>query len=95
MNKMLVAAVAAVAIGWVAATPVLAATDAQKQAAIDKWQNMTPEQKEAAKAKMQSKYNAMTPEQQQKFAEKHPQAAARLQAKSGAPAPAVAPAPAQ
>jgi Protein of unknown function (DUF3106) len=75
------------------------ATDAQKQAAAEKWKQMTPEEQAAAKSKAKSKWESMTPEEQaaakKRYAEKHPQAAKRMEAKASAPAPAPASAPAK
>ena len=93
MNKTLLAAIIAMATGLVAVAPAHATemTDAQKQAATEKWQNMTPDERAAAKAKAKARYDAMTPEQQaaakKKFAENHPEAAAKMAAKQAASAP--------
>ncbi|MCK7493957.1 MAG: hypothetical protein MZW92_23830 [Comamonadaceae bacterium] len=52
----------------------------------EKLQNMTPEEKAAAKEKARAKWEAMTPEQQaaakKRFAERHPKAAERAQDKA-------------
>jgi hypothetical protein len=86
MKQTLLAAI--VAVGFAAIAPVHAATDAQKDAAVQKWQSMTPEEQAAAKAKAKAKYDSMTPEEQaaakKKFAERHPQAAQKLEAKRAA-----------
>jgi hypothetical protein len=91
MNKTLVASLVAAVVGVLASTSTFAqATDAQKQAAAEKWKQMTPEEQAAAKAKAKAKWDSMTPEEQaaakQHFAEKHPQAAKRMEAKGAAPA---------
>ena len=98
MNKTLAAGLAAALVAVLASTAVLAqATDAQKQAAVEKWKQMTPEEQAAAKAKAKAKWDAMTPEEQaaakQKFAQKHPEAAKRWEAKHAATAPAAASTP--
>jgi Protein of unknown function (DUF3106) len=56
---------------------------AEKKAAVKaKYDAMTPEQKAEKKAAAKANYDAMTPEQQaeakKKFAEKHPEAAAKV-----------------
>lgn len=88
MKKTLMAAIAAAATGLVALAPVHAATDAQKKAAVEKWQAKTPEEKAAAEANMKAKYDAMTPEQKKEFAAKHPKVAAKMDAAKAASAPA-------
>lgn len=88
MNKTMLAACAAIATGLISAAPVHAATDAQKKAAIEKWQEKTPEEKAAAEAKAKAKYEAMSPEQKKEFAAKHPRAAAKFDSEKAAPAPA-------
>ena len=49
-------------------------------------QNMTPEEKAAAKEKARAKWESMTPEEQaaakKRFAERHPKAAKRAQEKA-------------
>lgn len=89
MNKPLIACFAALALH--APGAVMAATEAQKQAAAEKWKQMTPEEQAAAKAKAKTKWDAMSPEEQEaakkKFADKHPQAAKRAEAKQAASAP--------
>ncbi len=87
MKKLLLAA-AAIAYGLAALAPVHAATDAQKKAAMEKWQEKTPEEKAAAEAKMKAKYDAMTPEEKKAFAAKHPRAAEKMNAAPAAPATA-------
>ena len=91
MKKLSLAA-AAIAYGLTALAPVHAATDAQKKAAMEKWQEKTPEEKAAAEAKMKAKYDAMTPEEKKAFAAKHPRAAEKMNAAPTAPA---TPAPAK
>lgn len=88
MKKTLMAVTAAIATSLAALAPAHAATDAQKKAAVEKWQEKTPEEKAAAEAKMKAKYDAMTPEQKKEFAAKHPKAAAKIDAKKAASAPA-------
>lgn len=88
MNKTMLAALAAIATGLIASTPVHAATDAQKKAAIEKWQEKTPEEKAAAEEKAKARYDAMSPEQKKEFAAKHPKAAAKFEAEKAASAPA-------
>lgn len=81
----LLALLAAVAGTTLPLLPAHAATDAQREAAREKWQSMTPEEQAAAKEKMKQKWQSMTPEQQEaakkRFAERHPDAAKRLQEK--------------
>ena len=72
MKKLSLAA-AAIAYGLTALAPVHAATDAQKKAAMEKWQEKTPEEKAAAEAKMKAK---------------HPRAAEKMTAAPAAPATA-------
>lgn len=78
----LLALVAALAA---ASVPVHAASDEQRAAAREKYKNMTPEEKAAAKEKMKEKWDSMSPEEQEaakkRFAEKHPRAAKRLEEK--------------
>ncbi len=63
MNKTFAASLAAVTL--LLAGPVAAqATDAQKQAAAEKWKQMTPEEQAAAKAKARANYESKTPEEQ-------------------------------
>ena len=88
MKKTLLTVVAAVATGLVALAPAYAATEAQKKAAVEKWQEKTPEEKAAAEAKMKAKYDAMTPEEKKAFAAKHPKAAAKMNGDAAASAPA-------
>lgn len=80
-----------------AATPASGPSDARREAAVERWKQMTPEERAAAKAKAKARYDAMTPEQQaavrQHMAEKHPQAAQRLQARQNAPVASPASAP--
>ena len=65
MNKSLGAGLVAALVAAFATTSVFAqATDAQKQAAAEKWKQMTPEEQAAAKAKAKAKWDAMTPEEQ-------------------------------
>ena len=102
MNKSLGAGLVAALVAAFATTSVFAqATDAQKQAAAEKWKQMTPEEQAAAKAKAKAKWDAMTPEEQaaakKQYAEKHPRAAKRMEAKqaASAAAPVAASAPAK
>ena len=95
MKKTLIAALVALSTGLFASAPVHAATEEHREAMKEKWQNMTPGEKAAAKEKMRARYDAMPPEQQaaakKRFAERHPMAAEKAQAKAATPAPAVAP----
>lgn len=86
MKKLVLAACAAMAYGLMALTPVHAASDAQKKAAMEKWQEKTPEEKAAAEAKLKAKYDAMTPDQKKEFAAKHPKLAEKFDAAPAAPA---------
>ncbi|HRP27576.1 MAG TPA: hypothetical protein PLG77_03995 [Burkholderiaceae bacterium] len=88
MKKFLLACAATAAYGLAALAPVHAATDAQKKAAVEKWQEKTPEEKAAAEAKMKAKYDAMTPDEKKEFAAKHPRAAKKMDAAPAAPAAA-------
>jgi len=95
MKKTLIAALVALSTGLFASAPVHAATEEHREAMKEKWQNMTPGERAAAKEKMRASYDAMPPEQQaaakKRFAERHPMAAEKAQAKAATPAPAVAP----
>ncbi|MBC7734928.1 MAG: DUF3106 domain-containing protein [Bacteriovorax sp.] len=95
MKKALIAALVALSTGLFALAPVHAATEEHREAMKEKWQNMTPAEKSAAKEKMRARYDAMPPEQQaaakKRFAERHPMAAEKAQAKAATPVPAVAP----
>lgn len=90
MKKTLLAALVALSTGLLVVAPAHAATDAQREAAKEKWQKMTPEEQAEAKGKMKAKYDAMTPEQQaaakKKFAGKHPKAAEEAATKKAAEA---------
>lgn len=83
-TPLLAALIAAAA----AALPAHAATDTQREAARERMQNMTPEEKAAAREKMKEKWQSMTPEQQEaakkRFRERHPEAAKRMDEKKGA-----------
>lgn len=98
MNKSLATGLIAALVAVSFAPAAFAqATEAQKQAAAEKWKQMTPEEQAAAKAKAKANWESKTPEEQaaakKRFAEKHPQAAKRMEAKhSGAGAAASAPA---
>lgn len=84
MKKFVVATLVALAAGAFAAPFAMAATDAQKDAAKEKWQSLTPEQQAEKKAQAKAKWDSMTPEQQaeakKRMAERHPQAAAKASA---------------
>jgi hypothetical protein len=92
MNKTLTALLAAVVAGLAFTAPVHAASDARREAIKERFQNMTPEEKAAAKEKARAKWDAMTPEQQaaakKRFAEKHPDAAKAAEERKAQPAPA-------
>ena len=78
------------------AQPASGPSEARRQAAAERWKQMTPEEQDAAKAKAKARYNAMTPEQQaamrERMAERHPQAAQRMQARQGSGTPVAPPA---
>lgn len=94
MRLQVAATLLALACGPLAAVPASAPTDAKREAARERWNQMTPEEQAAAKAKARSKWESMTPEEQaaakKRFAEKHPQAARRMEGKTSAPPPAPA-----
>lgn len=100
MKLQLVAAVLGLTAGTLAAAqpalPASGPSDARRHAAAEKWKQMTPEEQDAAKAKAKARYDAMTPEQKaamrERMAERHPQAAQRMQARQGSPAPVAPPA---
>lgn len=100
MKLQLVAALLALTTGTlVAAQPAVPASgpsDARRHAAAERWKQMTPEEQAAAKAKAKARYDAMTPEQQaamrERMAERHPQAAQRMQTRQGPAAPVAPPA---
>lgn len=54
----------------------------RREAMKQRWEQMTPEQKEAAKEKLRQRWEKMTPEEREaakkRFAERNPEAAARL-----------------
>jgi hypothetical protein len=58
----------------------------QREAVRERIQNMTPEEKTAAKEKARARWEAMTPEEQaaakKRFAERHPKAAERAKDKA-------------
>lgn len=95
MKLQLLAAVLALSAGSLAtaqtSVPASGPSDGRRQAAMEHWKQMTPEEQAAAKARAKAKWDAMTPEQQaaarQHFAEKHPQAAQHVQARHAASAP--------
>jgi hypothetical protein len=92
MKLQVAATLFVLACGPLAAAPASAPTDARREAARERWNQMTPDEQAAAKAKAKAKWESMTPEEQaaakKKFAEKHPQAARRMDAKASAPTPA-------
>ena len=96
MNRTLTALIAAVLVAGT--STVALAQQPSREAMREKIKNMTPEQKAAAKEKLRAKWEAMTPEEQaaakKRFAEKHPDAARRIQDKGTAAAAAPATAPA-
>jgi Protein of unknown function (DUF3106) len=80
-----------------AATPASGPSDSRRQAAAERWRQMTPEEQAAAKARARARYDAMTPEQKaamrERMAERHPQAARRMSSPPGASAPTAPVAP--
>jgi hypothetical protein len=86
-RPLLAALVITLAGGAAFAQP--ASTD-RREAVREKLQNMTPEERAAAKEKARAKWEAMTPEQQaaakKRFAERHPKAAKRAQDKAASAA---------
>ena len=97
MTRLLLAAsIAAVMAALPLAGAAQTADKERREAARAKWDSMSPEEKEAAKAKAKAKWDTMSPEEQaaakKRFGERHPQAAQR---RAGAAPPAgTAPAPA-
>lgn len=89
--KPAIAAAAFAAVHLLTGQAAAQATDAQKRAAAEKWAQMTPEERAAARDKARAKWDAMTPEEQaaakRRFAERHPQAAKPLEARPAASAP--------
>ncbi len=92
MNRTLTTLLAAMLVaGTSTAAFAQAATPAEKREAVrEKIQNMTPEEKAAAKEKAKAKWDSMTPEEQaaakKRFAERHPKAAQRAQEKAASAA---------
>lgn len=89
MNRTLTTLLAALIVAGTstAAFAQAASSPATKREAVrEKMQNMTPEEKAAAKEKAKAKWDSMTPEEQaaakKRFAEKHPKAAQRAQEKA-------------
>lgn len=91
MNRTLTTLIAAATLGLTALAPAHAMSQGEKREAMrEKFQNMTPEEKAAAKEKAKAKWDAMTPEQQaaakKRFAEKHPKAAEKAKEKAASAA---------
>jgi hypothetical protein len=87
MNRTLTTLLAVAALGLTALAPAHAIGAGEKREAMrEKFKNMTPEEKAAAKEKAKARWAAMTPEQQaaakKRFAEKHPKAAERAKEKA-------------
>ena len=82
-------------VGAAQTTPT-AAEQQRRDAAVARWNSMTPEEQAAAKEKARAKWDAKTPEEQaaakKRFAERHPAAAAR---RAEAPPPPASAAPAR
>lgn len=97
MSRLATALIVA-ATGLATLAPVAHAqpNEQRREAAKERWEKMTPEQRAAAKEKMKERWENMTPEQQaaakKRFAERHPEAAAKAaEKKGGAAAAASAP----
>lgn len=89
LNRPLLAALVLAFAGHAAhaQTPV-----EKREAMRERIQNMTPEEKAAAREKARAKWESMTPEQQaaakKRFAERHPKAAERAKEKAASAASA-------
>lgn len=87
---------AAAVLAAATVTPVHA--QPAKEAARERLQQMTPEERAAMREKMRQKWESMTPEEREaakkRFAERRPDAAKRLQERAGKGAPAGPVAPA-
>jgi len=97
MTRLLLAASIAAVMAALPLTGAAQTADKERrEAARAKWESMSPEEKEAAKAKARAKWDSMSPEEQaeakKRFAERHPGAAQRRA--GAAPAAGTAPAPA-
>lgn len=81
MKKPILAILIAITAGLGLASMAHAVTDSQKSAAKEKWAAKSPEEKAAAKEKARAKWEAKTPAEKaaakKRFAEKHPEAAAK------------------
>lgn len=98
--KRLATVLVVVATGLAAVAPVHASPDEQRrEAAKERWERMTPEQREAAKAKARERWNDMTPEEQaaakKRMAERHPDAAGKIADRKADRKPGVEAAPAK
>lgn len=87
MNRTLTTLLAAATLALTALASAHATEASDKrEARREKLQNMTPEERAAAKEKAKAKWDSMTPEQQaaakKRFAEKHPRAAERAKEKA-------------
>jgi hypothetical protein len=91
MNRTLTTLFAALLVAGASSTAFAQAASApaapgKREAMREKMQNMTPEEKAAAREKAKAKWDSMTPEEQaaakKRFAERHPKAAQRAQEKA-------------
>jgi len=99
MTRFLTAAsIAAVMVALPLAGVAQNADKERREAARAKWESMTPEEKEAAKAKADAEWDSMTPEEEaaakKRLAERHPGAAQRRAGAAPPAGTASAPAPA-
>lgn len=82
MNKSMTALLSTLAAGLLLASAVHAEPEDRRAAMKERFANMTPEQKAAAKEKMRKRWESMTPEQQaaakQRFKERHPDGGRRM-----------------
>ena len=95
-RTLLVASIAAVMAALPLAGVAQTADKERREAARARWESMSPEEKEAAKAKARAKWDSMSPEEQaaakKRFAERHPAGAQRRAGAAAAPGAVPAPA---
>ena len=95
---LLTAGLMALPLVGAAQTTPTAAEQQRRDAAVARWNSMTPEEQAAAKEKARARWDAKTPEEQaaakKRFAERHPTAAAR-RAEALPPPPPASAAPAR
>jgi predicted Fe-S protein YdhL (DUF1289 family) len=90
MTRLLLAASLAAVMAAMPLTGFAQTGDKERrEAARAKWESMSPEEKEAAKAKARERWDSMSPEEQaaakKRFAERHPAAGQRRAGAATAP----------